>query len=112
MANKMVTIGGKDRPIAFGVNFHKEFEKITGLSFLFLEDNRIRSYTALAGITYAALKWGEWDGKNKEPVVEFTQLQVGVWLDENPEAGKIILDSLFDSIPKSKNGVAVANAAP
>ncbi len=112
--NKLVLIGGEERPIAFGMNFHREFERVTGLSFLNRDDqNKLSSYTAIIGVVYSALKWGKWNGEAQEPSFKFSMSQVSEWLDKNPEAKGIILDAMRDSMPKDepKNEGAAENAA-
>lgn len=114
MPNKLIQIGGEERPVAFNMNFHREFEKVTGLSFLNLKDSdKLSSYTAIVGIAYAALKWGKWNGEAQEPSWKFSLIQVAAWLDESPDAKKDIMDAMTEAIVGNspKNVSAAENAA-
>ena len=105
--NKVVKIGGKDRPLNFGRSFWREVEKITGkMTAELLDIRELMSVNNQTAIAYASLKWGMYANDGLEPVPSFTLTKIDDWLDERPEAMKEIYDAMTESLPQPKKASA------
>lgn len=98
-----VKLGGKDRPILFGQTVFRLYKQETGNNLLSLltEMESGGDLSALADIVFWALRVGEISQKAEKE--EFTPFDVGLWLDENPDALKTCLNAFFDSVKVIKN---------
>lgn len=103
--SEFVTIGGEERPVAFGRSAYEEFEKITGMSLL----NNVNldiliSYTGMTAMCFVGLKWGLYKGDGNEPKVKFSKIMVAEWLDaEGAEEAATKISQVFAaSMPKQK----------
>lgn len=117
MLNKIIDIGGEERPLNFGRNAHADLEQLTGISVLEKFKASLispASFTYIRAMAYVGLKWGLYDStKGTEPKPKFTLFQVGDWLENDdlgPDGpmGKIV-DFFKESMPKSKNAGAEAS---
>ncbi len=107
MVNKIIEIGGEERPINFGRNALCEFEKITGISILKgAGSDSLYTFDTIRALAFVGLKWGLYKGDGNEPKPSFTLFMVGEWFDDDANYSKIFTDS----IPTSKNVVADASS--
>lgn len=97
-----VNIGGKERVILFGQTVYKVYKQETGQNFIDLMMKMEGGDTSnLPDLVYWALRVGEIAQKSeKEP---FTEIDVSVWLDQDPAAFEKCMTAFFDSIVLVKN---------
>lgn len=107
MPNKLINIGGEDRPVNFGRNFWGEVEDITEESLSLILRNwqyKIGSFKFQTAITFSALKWGLYDPKKgNEPNPSFTMFQVADWIEVDLSVMAKVWEALGDSMPKKEN---------
>lgn len=87
--NKNFTIGGQVRPVNFGRNAIREFERLTGLSFLGTASvqNIFSNVDRCVKLVFCGLKWGLYDKQTgHEPIPNFTENMVSDWSEAEEEA--------------------------
>lgn len=108
---KKIKIGGKERPVYFGMNALELFEHEAGMSFVELQ-KIMSSGTMSMGIikkfVYSGLMGGVWKTKAND---ELDILDVGDWIDDYGFENIDVLMSIYmDSMPmlddKNKKKVA------
>lgn len=104
MPNKVIFIGGQERPVNFGRNFWGEVELMTGKSTLELLDVReLMSINNQNAIAFCALKWGLYNPNiGREPKIGFSKQNVADWIEQKPDAMIELSNLLFESMPTGK----------
>lgn len=107
MPNKLIKVGGKERPVNFGRNFWAEVEELTGKpTHHLMKIEEIMSTKNGIAFVFAALKWGLYDPQTgEEPIADFTKAKVGDWIDERPNILLDVLGCLKDSLPFPKGAL-------
>lgn len=111
--NKVILIGGEERPVNFGRNFWGEVEQRTGKTLPELLSNSSRELMSWRNgtiIAYCALKWGLYDpSTGREPSTKFTEFQVGDWIEANNDIMVKFYEELTGALPtKKKDEVEVS----
>ena len=99
-----IAIGGKSRPVKFGVNQTSEFCKLRGIGageyFAFLKDKFVGAKGdggEFRDLLWSALKDG---ARLKKLEFEYTPEDVGDWMDGKTQADfKGLFDAFYDSLP-------------
>jgi hypothetical protein len=112
-----VDIGGTEYSVAFPVGALREFETVTGSSFL--NGTAQEKILSIDGITIACwigVKWGNYKFDGVQPKAKLSVLGLSdlIPLEEftNPDGPvKKIMAILLASLPKAKNVEAAGNAA-
>lgn len=97
-----VNLGGKERVILFGQTVYKIYKQETGHNFGDLMTQMEGGDTSnLPDLVYWALRVGEIAQKTEKE--HFTEVDVSVWLDQDPVAFEKCMTAFFDSIVLVKN---------
>lgn len=96
---KEVTIGGETRPISFGTNALAAFFDSQGLTLADL--NKLGEVLTLRGST-ELFYYGFVDGYRKaKKEVDFTKLDIGDWLDDEPGGMQVGIEKLMILVQNS-----------
>lgn len=97
-------LGGKKRPVLYGMAAFKMLRKRTGMSMSdFLGQLQSGELDALSDITYCALRVGEIYEDIKE-VDEYDEMKVAVWMDGYKGGVVAFMNKLVESLPKLAAG--------
>ena len=101
---KTIEIGGKQRPVLFGINALAEFNQATGTDFAWIfkiiENPFALDFNQLRWLVYTGLKQGaEESGKD----IDFTIKDVGNWLNDDFDKFPEFTAELADSMPKMES---------
>lgn len=104
----VITIGGKNRPVHFGINALAEFNKATGTDFEWIfqiaQNPLSIDFDQLRWLVFVGLKHGA--AENCQ-AVDFTVNDVGNWLNNDfkvfPEFVKVMAESLPELGDDEKN---------
>lgn len=91
-----VKINGKDRPICFGWNAYKEYEKLIGGSIFAFTNPKEFSAGNILSLVYVGLMYG---AKKEKEDINFTIEDVGDWMDENEELAVEVIEVYIKSMP-------------
>lgn len=100
---QIIKLGGKDRPILFGMTVFRLAKRQTGKTVAqILQELGSGELDLIPDLVYCALRAGEI--AQKAAPDDFTADEVSIWVDTTPEAMTQILQQLFDSLPKADTG--------
>jgi len=111
----VITIGGKNRPVRFGINALAEFNKATGTNFEWIfkiaQNPLSVDFDQLRWLVFVGLKNG---AAENNQAIDFTITDVGHWLDKDfktfPEFVKILGESLPELEDDEKNPTGPSRA--
>ena len=102
---KVISIGGKNRPVHFGVNALAEFNQATGTNFEWIfriaENPMLLDFNQLRWLVYVGLKQGATEHGQQ---VDFTLDDVGNWLNEDFGKFPEFVKEMSDTLPKMDEG--------
>lgn len=98
-----IKLGGKDRPILFGMTVFRLAKRQTGKSVAqILQELGAGGLDLIPDLVYCALRAGE-TAQRLQPD-EFTPDEVSIWMDTAPDGMTQVLQQLFESLPKAGTG--------
>jgi hypothetical protein len=101
---KTITIGGKARPVMYGVNALAEFNEATNTTLVWIfrmaEDPLSLNFNQIRHLVYAGLSQG---ARESDTPIDFTVDDVGRWLNAEFDKFPVFMKHCTESLPKGDN---------